>query len=240
MASRLGARRTALALLGLLACSLSAARAGAQADSAAVAADTLAADGAAADSAAVGPTPAGAFLRGAIVPGWGHAASGSLTRGAFYFASESLAGWMLFKTMRRLRFAREQAGLWERRATAELASQGVTDPEQVESRLAAHEQVARYRGLVSAREEQREDWLAVAIFTLLLSGVDAFVSTHLGDFPRRSSSTAPPTEPSRSACVFRSDRRASGRPPIPSTRGESGGRPLPSSRRSGAPPSRRC
>ena len=33
------------------------------------------------------------------------------------------------------------------------------------------------------RGEQREDWLAVGIFTMLLSGVDAFVSTHLQDFP---------------------------------------------------------
>ncbi len=135
------------------------------------------------DSSAAGPGPSGAFLRGAIIPGWGHAASGSLTRGAFYFGAESLAGWMLFKTVRRLGVARRQAGLWEDRVTARLMSEGITDPMEIELALEGHEQVARFRGLVDAREEQREDWTAVAIFTLLLSGVDAFVSAHLQDFP---------------------------------------------------------
>ncbi len=44
-------------------------------------------------------------------------------------------------------------------------------------------QVVRARGLVTAREGQREDWLAVGLFFLLISGVDAFVSAHLQDFP---------------------------------------------------------
>ena len=136
-----------------------------------------------ADSVSLGLSPSGAFLRGAIIPGWGHASSGSLTRGAFYFGAETLAGWMLFKTARRLGVARDQAGLWEERVTARLMSEGVSDEMQIEALLEEHEEVARYRGLVRAREEQREDWLAVAIFTLLLSGVDAFVSAHLRDFP---------------------------------------------------------
>ena len=139
--------------------------------------DSLAAD------AATGISPAGAFLRGAIIPGWGHAATGSLTRGAFYFSAEALAGWMVFKTQRRLGVAQDQAALWEARVTAELMAQGLTEFEQIEAGLENDERVARFRGLVDARKEQREDWLAVAIFTLLLSGVDAFVSAHLGDFP---------------------------------------------------------
>ena len=36
---------------------------------------------------------------------------------------------------------------------------------------------------MDGREEQREDWVAVAVFTLLMSGVDAFVSAHLRNFP---------------------------------------------------------
>ena len=135
------------------------------------------------DSVGGGLTPSGAFLRGSLIPGWGHAASGSLTRGAFYFGAESLAGWMLYKTMRRLGVARDQARLWEERVTAQLMLDGVTDPMEIETLLAEDEQVVRFRGLVNAREEQREDWFAVALFTLLLSGVDAFVSTHLQDFP---------------------------------------------------------
>ena len=135
------------------------------------------------DAAAGGVSPSGAFLRGSLIPGWGHAASGSLTRGAFYFGAESLAGWMLYKTARRLGVARKQARLWEERVTARLMMDGVTDPMEIETLLGEDEQVSRFRGLVDAREEQREDWFAVAIFTLLLSGVDAFVSAHLQDFP---------------------------------------------------------
>lgn len=132
---------------------------------------------------ATGISPAGAFLRGAIIPGWGHTTTGSMTRGAFYFSVEALAGWMVYKTQRRLGVARDQAAVWEELATAELAAMGMTEPEQIDAALEQHEQVARFRGLVDAREEQREDWVAVAIFTLLLSGVDAFVSAHLHEFP---------------------------------------------------------
>lgn len=152
--------------------------AGAAGDSARVS-DSLTAP----DSLSTRPTPTGAFLRGAIIPGWGHAASGSLTRGAFYFGFEALVGWMAFKTSRKLRVARNQVAIWEERVTAQLKRQGITDQDEVESELAGHEQVASLRGLVDAREEQREDWVAVGIFTLLMSGVDAFVSAHLQDFP---------------------------------------------------------
>ena len=138
----------------------------------------------AADSAASRPSPAGAFLRGALVPGWGHTVSGAHARGAFYFGVESLAGWMLFKTIRRLGAAREAQALWEKEVSARLEAAGVSDPEELAAALEAHEEVAGARGLVAAREEQREDWVAVAIFTLLISGVDAFVSAHLQDFPQ--------------------------------------------------------
>ncbi|MDE2782929.1 MAG: DUF5683 domain-containing protein [Gemmatimonadota bacterium] len=151
-------------------------------DSAGTAAAVQVADSLAADSA-TGISPAGAFLRGALIPGWGHTTTGSMTRGAFYFSVEALAGWMVYKTQRRLGVARDQAAVWEELATAELAAMGVTEPDQVEAALEQHDQVARFRGLVDAREEQREDWVAVALFTLLLSGVDAFVSAHLSEFP---------------------------------------------------------
>ena len=72
--------------------------------------------------------------------------SGSLTRGAFYFGVESLAGWMLFKTARRLGVARDQAGLWEDRVTARLMSEGISDPMEIEAALGEHEEVARFGG----------------------------------------------------------------------------------------------
>lgn len=154
----------------------------AAADSAGLAATAAATDSAVIDSVS-GISPAGAFLRGSIVPGWGHATTGSLTRGAFYFSMEALSGWMVFKTQRRLGVARDQAALWEDRVVADLAAAGVTDLDAIDAALADHEQVLRFRGLVDARTEQREDWMAIALFTLLLSGVDAFVSSHLKGFP---------------------------------------------------------
>ena len=168
---------TALAALALLAGSVGAARAQV------VATEETAPDvPVEADTAPAVLSPSGAFLRSAILPGWGHVATGSLTRGAFYFGWEALNGWMIYKSHRRLGVARRHAALWEERVTADLLREGVA-PEQVEAQLEGHPDVLRFRGLVDARAEQREDWLALGIFTLLVSGVDAFVSTHLRDFP---------------------------------------------------------
>lgn len=136
-----------------------------------------------ADSLPGRPGPAGAFLRGAIIPGWGHAASGSLTRGAFYFGIEAASGWMVFKSWRKLRVARRQLAVWEDRVTAQLMLEGITEPDDIEARLAQEAEIAQLRELVDARSQQREDWTAVSIFFLLMSGVDAFVSAHLRDFP---------------------------------------------------------
>ena len=160
--------------------------AAARADSLA-AGDTLASVASPSDldsASSQGPNTRGAFIRGVVLPGWGHTVSGATGRGAFYFGAESLAGWMLFKTWRRLEAAREQAGLLERRITAELEARGVTDSEEIEQALESDEEVSRLRGLVAAREDQREDWLAPVIFVMLVSGVDALVSAHLQDFPQ--------------------------------------------------------
>ena len=154
-----------------------------QAQEEAAAPDTVVEDGLAApDSIPPGVSPPGAFLRGAIIPGWGHVATGSLTRGAFYFGWETLTGWMIFKSHRRMGAARRRATLWEDQLTARLLGEGVA-PEEVDAQLENDPELRRLRGLADARGEQREDWLAVGIFTMLLSGVDAFVSTHLQDFP---------------------------------------------------------
>jgi hypothetical protein len=144
--------------------------------------DSARAGVAAADSVPAGLSPSGAFLRSSILPGWGHVATGSVTRGAFYFGWESLTAWMIYKSHRRLGAARRQLGLWEDRFTARLMREGVA-PEEIGAQLERDPEIARFRGLVDARVEQREDWAALGIFILLVSGVDAFVSTHLADFP---------------------------------------------------------
>lgn len=136
-----------------------------------------------ADTLSSGPSPAGAFLRGALIPGWGHTVSGSLTRGAFYFGVESASVWMLFKTIQKLGAVRDRVDFWETRVTERLVADGVTDRAEIATALDMDPDVIRTRNLAEGREEQREDWLAVSIFFLLVSGVDAFVSAHLQDFP---------------------------------------------------------
>ncbi len=37
-------------------------------------------------------------------------------------------------------------------------------------------------GLIESREQQREDWIAIAVFTAFFSGADGFVSVHLYGF----------------------------------------------------------
>ena len=141
-------------------------------------------DSTAAQASADGqPTPAGAFLRGALIPGWGHTVSGASTRGAFYFGVEAANGWMLYKSIRRLRNARQRVTFIEGRVTSRLRSQGIVGETALAEALDADADVLRARTLVESREEQREDWIALTLFFLLVSGVDAFVSAHLQDFP---------------------------------------------------------
>lgn len=140
-----------------------------------------------ADSVSLRPagtvTPTGAFLRAALVPGWGHAAIGSYHRGAFYVVTEGATAWTLMRTRRRFSEAGERLRFREDVVRAALAAEGVTDPAAVQARLDADPTLQDLNGLVEARRQQREDWTAVAIFLVLLAGVDAFVSAHLQNFP---------------------------------------------------------
>lgn len=129
-----------------------------------------------------GISPGGAFLRSALIPGWGHAEVGSYVRGAFYFTFESLVSFMLFKTQSRIGVAEERNLLVEEAATARLLAAG-TDPVGLEEVLGEEEDVEESRGLVEARKGQREDWLALGLFLLFLGGADAYVAAHLSEIP---------------------------------------------------------
>ncbi len=128
-------------------------------------------------------SPKGAFIRSALIPGWGHAEIGAQGRGAFYFAVESGSVFMIFKTQSRLTLARNRRALQEGIVTRRLQAEGIEDPLELEAALAEDERVADLRGLEEARVSQREDWLALSIFFLFLGGADAFVSAHLANFP---------------------------------------------------------
>ncbi len=128
-------------------------------------------------------SPRGAFLRSIAVPGWGHAEVGSYLRGGFYFAAQSATAFMLWKTDTRLARARDRRALMESVVRARLQNQGITDPLELQAALEEEPAVADLAGLVEARSDQREDWIALGIFLLLLGGADAYVSAHLADFP---------------------------------------------------------
>ena len=130
-----------------------------------------------------GVTPRGAMVRAFLLPGWGHASIGSYNRGAFYFIAEGGSFFMTAKSARRLAEARARIRLRENTLTAELAEDGITDPEEIQEALDTDPALEELRGLEESRSRQREDWLALGLFLVLISGVDAYVSAHLQDFP---------------------------------------------------------
>lgn len=109
-------------------------------------------------------SPKGAFVRSLVLPGWGQSAVGSPGRGAVYFALETASLWMVYKSQRKLHFARRNQEYL--REVGELEED-------------------RQTGLVNSREEQLEDWITLSGFLLLFNAADAFVSAHLVDFDER-------------------------------------------------------
>jgi hypothetical protein len=106
-------------------------------------------------------SPRGAFLRSLVLPGWGQAWVGAPVRGGVYFTMEVGSLWMTYKSRQKLLEARQEQQ-WLRES----------------GQLPLGEESA----LVRSREDQVEDWLALAIFLLFFNAVDAFVAAHLADF----------------------------------------------------------
>lgn len=128
-------------------------------------------------------SPTGAFLRAALIPGWGHAAIGSRTRAGFYFVFEATSAYGILRTRSRIAEAEERLAFHERRVRTELLAAGVTDETEIEQALEDDATVEDLRALRESRLQQREDWVALGIFLLFLSGADAYVSAHLQEFP---------------------------------------------------------
>lgn len=149
-----------------------------------LAVDSLVQQAAVADSLAdQGVSAGGAFLRAVLVPGWGHASIGSHRRGGVYVAAQSGTVYMLLRSRSRRDDAQRVVDLRETAARERLALEGVEDPAEIEAALDDDEAVQGARSLRNARQQQFEDWTAFGIFLVLISGVDAFVSAHLQDFP---------------------------------------------------------
>ena len=128
-------------------------------------------------------SPGGAFLRSLLLPGWGHVATRSPGRGAFYVAAQSSGFWMLWKSVTRRSTARAAADLERDLVRARLQAQGVTDPVELFTRTESDPAVEEWEALIETRDQQVEDWAAMSIFLVLLGAADAYVTAHLRDFP---------------------------------------------------------
>ena len=118
-----------------------------------------------------------------VVPGWGQAAAGSPGRGAFYFAVQSVAVWMILKTNRLVGSASDILDMRRLDASERLMADPLVDPVDLTAAIEADLPVLSALELQEIRRQQREDWIAFAVFFLLLGGADAFVTAHLADFP---------------------------------------------------------
>lgn len=141
-------------------------------------------------------SPGGAFLRSLLVPGWGHAAVGAHSRGAFYFSAAVGSGYMLFKTTSNRAAASRVLDARVRTVEAELRLAG-TPEDSIAIRVEEDERVQEAQALVDTRSQQVQDWAALGIFIVLLSGADAFVSAHLMDFPEPLTLETVPGRPGR-------------------------------------------
>lgn len=128
-------------------------------------------------------SPGGAFMRALLVPGWGHAAIGSYGRGGFYFTAQAATVYTALRARRRIGAAQDRVRFQERSLRANLAAEGVTDPDEIQARLDGDGTLGDLNNLLDSRQEQQEDLVAMSLFLMLISGVDAYVSAHLSNFP---------------------------------------------------------
>lgn len=137
-------------------------------------------------------SPRGAFIRSLIIPGWGQAGFEAYTRGGIYFAGWAGNWYMNFRTITRLNEARNRLDLRTGQIRDSLIAsapdpdsmRAVLDTTNILQTAVGEDPIgADLRGLVSSREQQREDWIAWSLFWILISGIDAYVTAHLADFP---------------------------------------------------------
>lgn len=128
-------------------------------------------------------SPGGAFMRALLVPGWGHAAIGSYGRGGFYFTAQAATVYTALRARRRIGEAQDRVRFQERNLRANLAAEGVTDLDEIQARLDEDGTLGDLNNLLDSRQEQQEDLVAMSLFLILISGIDAYVSAHLAGFP---------------------------------------------------------
>lgn len=138
------------------------------------------------------PSPRGAFIRAVVVPGWGHAYVQEYKRAAIYGSIQGASWFMLVKTISRLGDVQDRdrllTGLAEdslaiAMAADSLLAEQLEDPADYEEALLTYPALRDTRSLVSARKQQRQDWVTYTLFFTFAAAVDAYVTAHLKDFP---------------------------------------------------------
>ena len=137
-------------------------------------------------------TPRSAFVRGMLVPGWGHAYLGENKRAVIYASIQGASWFMLVKSALKLDDIRDREEVLTGLANDSLAlviaadtmrARQLSDPVAYETALLTYPGLQNARNLESSREEQRQDWIVyTAVFTFI-AAVDAYVTAHLQDFP---------------------------------------------------------
>jgi hypothetical protein len=139
-----------------------------------------------------GPGPGGAMLRSILLPGWGQAAYHAYFRGAVYYAGWAGAWFMNYKNyskldeirqMRTIRRSMVLDSLQTVAATDSALASQLADPVQRDQLIGQDSLENDMRLVENSRKQQRQDWIALTLFWTLASGVDAFVTAHLADFP---------------------------------------------------------
>jgi hypothetical protein len=139
-----------------------------------------------------GPVPRTAFIRALAVPGWGHFSIGANRRGAVYMGLQVTSWAMLGKTIHGLNEARDaerglaalSADSLARAMAADTAlALRLQNPAAYDDALLTYPGLRDARGLATARQRHRQDWIVYTLVTTFAAAVDAYVAAHLSDFP---------------------------------------------------------
>jgi hypothetical protein len=128
-------------------------------------------------------TTRAAFIRGLLIPGWGHVGTESYFRGGVFVAVQTSAYWMVWKSISQRGEARRLREMERSIAEDRLRAQGILDPDSLAFLSDQDPALERWDTLLERRDEQVEDWIFLSAFLALLGAVDAFVAAHLWDFP---------------------------------------------------------
>ncbi len=138
-------------------------------------------------------SPGTALWRAFLLPGWGHLSIGSYARGGFYFGAQAATVYTLLRARTRIGETQDRVRHREAMLRAAADRDGITDPDAIQERLDGDADLGELNNLLDSRHDQQEDLVALSLFLILISGVDAYVSAHLARFPDPIELEATPT-----------------------------------------------